>query len=149
MNTKVIFAILGVMLVGGLGAWYMLTRPSSSDPIETSPIVETPIEPAEPYVDPYPEDTDRDGMSNEEETALGLDTTTFDTDQDGLADALEINGTNTDPTKADTDGDGLTDGQEFLIWNTDPTKADTDGDGFDDLTEIQNGFNPNGDGRLE
>ncbi|MEA3357435.1 MAG: hypothetical protein U9Q67_03295, partial [Patescibacteria group bacterium] len=48
----------------------------------------------------------------------------------------------------DTDGDGLTDYEETTIFKTDPTKKDTDGDGFDDKTEIKNGFNPNGEGKI-
>lgn len=148
MNTKIILAGIGVLLIGGGAAWYLFLGVDNG----STPATQTPTNDetqAEPYTDQFPNDTDRDGISNEEEIALGLDTTEFDTDQDGLADAFELNGTNTDPTNADTDGDTLSDGQEFLIWNTDPTKADTDGDGFDDVTEIENGFNPNGDGRLE
>lgn len=147
MNIKIIITILLLILIGGAGVWYVLQDVDKGNVTSETPTEEQPA--PEPYIDPFPNDTDRDGISNEEETALGLDTTEFDTDQDGLADAFELNGTNTDPNNKDTDGDTLSDGQEFLIWNTDPTKADTDGDGFDDVTEIENGFNPNGDGRLE
>lgn len=48
----------------------------------------------------------------------------------------------------DGDGDGIPDTWETSIFHTDPAKADTDGDKNDDWTEIQNGYNPNGKGKL-
>ncbi len=56
--------------------------------------------------------------------------------------------TGTDPLKLDTDGDELSDGAEYITFETNPNEGDTDGDGFDDTTEINNGYNPNGDGTL-
>ncbi|MCH7492285.1 hypothetical protein IID19_01695 [Patescibacteria group bacterium] len=47
----------------------------------------------------------------------------------------------------DADGDGLLTGVESL-YGANPNIADTDGDGFDDLTEVNNCFNPNGDGAM-
>lgn len=47
----------------------------------------------------------------------------------------------------DTDGDGLIDDDE-LKYGTDPEKVDTDGDTYSDLLEIQNGYNPLGEGSL-
>jgi hypothetical protein len=70
-----------------------------------------------------------------------------DTDGDGLTDAEELT-LGTDPTKADTDGDGLTDGQEVNTYKTDPLNPDTDGDGYLDGSEVQNGYDPNGPGKL-
>ncbi|MFH1367261.1 MAG: hypothetical protein ABIH38_04750 [Patescibacteria group bacterium] len=48
----------------------------------------------------------------------------------------------------DMDGDGLNAFVESRI-GTDDTKKDTDGDSHDDLTEINNGYNPAGAGKLE
>lgn len=48
----------------------------------------------------------------------------------------------------DSDGDGLTDHEESY-WNTDPLNPDTDGDGYTDQEEVSNGYNPNGEGKLE
>jgi hypothetical protein len=84
-----------------------------------TPGPETTNQPTEPV------DTDGDGLSGSEEATLG-----------------------TDPLKADTDGDGLFDREESKIYGTDPLKADTDGDTFSDGTEVKNGYNPKGDGRL-
>lgn len=84
-------------------------------------------------------DLDGDGLSNEEEAALGLNPYSRDTDLDGLADGSEVNVAKTDPLKADTDGDGLTDGLEVNTYRTSPKTIDTDGDGLGDGTEV-NGF---------
>ncbi|MCG2687466.1 thrombospondin type 3 repeat-containing protein, partial [Candidatus Parcubacteria bacterium] len=52
-------------------------------------------------------------------------------------------------TSIDADADGLTDQDEITIWNTDPYISDTDGDGYKDGTEVVNGYNPNGKGKLD
>ncbi len=71
------------------------------------------------------EDTDGDGLKNEEEDILG-----------------------TDKNKTDTDDDALFDREEVKIYNTDPKNPDTDGDGYKDGDEVKNGYNPIGPGRL-
>ncbi len=58
-----------------------------------------------------------------------------DSDNDGLTDDEEIKlGTN--PNVADTDLDGLLDGAEVYIYHTNPLKESTDGDRYDDGQEI-------------
>lgn len=47
----------------------------------------------------------------------------------------------------DKDSDGLTDKEERLIGSN-PENADSDGDTYSDGSEIMNGFNPNGQGKL-
>ncbi|HPY08842.1 MAG: thrombospondin type 3 repeat-containing protein [Patescibacteria group bacterium] len=47
----------------------------------------------------------------------------------------------------DSDNDGLTDDEEQAL-NTNPELADSDDDGHSDLTEILNGYDPLGSGRL-
>lgn len=49
----------------------------------------------------------------------------------------------------DTDSDGLTDADEKNVWHSDPNSSDTDGDGYADKTEVINGYNPNGSGKLD
>lgn len=68
--------------------------------------VESPVAVVEPGVD-----TDRDGLSDAEELALGSSPTAADTDRDGLTDAEELR-LGTDPLQADTDRDGVPDGVE-------------------------------------
>ena len=48
----------------------------------------------------------------------------------------------------DSDNDGLDDVAESA-FGTNQYMIDTDGDGYSDLQEIQNGYNPSGDGQLE
>lgn len=49
---------------------------------------------------------------------------------------------------SDDDNDGLSNYQES-IYRSNPNKADTDGDGHSDGEEVKNGFNPNGEGKLD
>ncbi|MDD4900548.1 MAG: hypothetical protein PHS62_00340 [Patescibacteria group bacterium] len=94
----------------------------------TSPSAEeantAPIEPVEQVIT-EPQDTDGDGLTDEEEAAYG-----------------------TSVTDADTDQDGLTDREETKVYNTDPLIPDTDGDGYKDGDEVKNGYNPKGAGKL-
>jgi len=70
-------------------------------------------------------DIDGDGLSNEEEVALG-----------------------TDPEDFDTDKDGLSDREEVKIYHTDPLHEDTDLDTYSDGAEVEHGYNPLGSGKL-
>ena len=72
-----------------------------------------------------PADSDRDGLSDEEELSLG-----------------------TSERSADTDADGLSDRDEAKQWGTNPLNPDTDGDGFTDGEEVDNGYDPKGPGKL-
>ena len=56
------------------------------------------------------EDSNSDGISNEDKIKLGLDILSDDTDGDGLSDFDEINVYYSDPTKYSTSGDILSDG---------------------------------------
>lgn len=71
----------------------------------------------------------------------------IDTDGDGLGDQEELL-MGTDINMVDTDGDGLSDYEEVKVYFTNPLNADSDGDGHSDGLEVQNGFNPNGPGKL-
>lgn len=68
------------------------------------------------------EDSDGDGLSDDEEAALGTNPFNPDTDGDGIADGDETSG-GTDPLLFDTDGDGFGDGYE-LLCGTDPDDPD-------------------------
>ena len=101
-------------------------------PVQTEPEVTAPAEeidnvvnqPIQPTVN-QPVDSDQDGLTDEEEAALG-----------------------TNSGDPDSDQDGLTDREEAKVYGTDPLKADTDGDGYPDGQEVKNGFNPKGPGKL-
>lgn len=71
-----------------------------------------------------------------------------DADGDGLNEEQESNYGSSDQN-VDTDSDGLTDVQEIKKYKTDPANPDTDGDSYPDGSEVENGYNPNGAGKLE
>lgn len=62
-------------------------------------------------------DTDGDGLTNEDEAKAGTDSKNPDTDGDNLSDREEVKVWKTNPLKADTDGDGYNDGQEIKTLN--------------------------------
>jgi len=71
----------------------------------------------------------------------------LDSDKDGLTDEEEqLLGTDLDST--DTDGDRLFDYEEIKTYHTDPLNPDSDSDGYLDGGEVQGGYNPNGPGKL-
>ncbi|HFC12904.1 MAG TPA: FHA domain-containing protein [Anaerolineae bacterium] len=76
-------------------------------------------------------DDDGDGLSNQQELALGTEPDNPDTDQDGLSDGQEVNIFSTQPKNQDSDTDGMLDGLEVQN-GTQPLNPDTDGDGLPD-----------------
>lgn len=82
-------------------------------------------------IDPS-DDTDGDGLTNEEEL-IGWEVR-VDLRGYGLLDDVTVYNVTSDPENADTDGDGLDDYQEKNEL-TDPRKADTDGDFLSDSQE--------------
>lgn len=97
-------------------------------------------------------DTDNDGLTDDEEIAIGTDPNdpsdaAGDLDEDGLTNADEIIIYGTDPNARDSDEDGIFDNEELDI-GTDPLDAtdaesDLDGDGVSNFQEILDGTNPN------
>lgn len=95
-------------------------------------------------------DSDGDGLTDDEEKALGTDPTNIDTDGDGLGDGVEIKA-GLDPLTRTTvggcdayrdfDKDGLTDCEERVL-GTDYCTGDTDGDGLPESVELAMGTNP-------
>ncbi len=98
-------------------------------------------------------DSDRDGLTDQQESELGTDPLQEDTDGDGLLDGAEDAnqdgwhdlGWETDPLSADTDRDGIADGVEdkdhdgqVLAGETDALDADSDKDGLLDGQEDRN-----------
>jgi hypothetical protein len=88
------------------------------------------------------EDTDGDGISNNDEIAKGTDPQNADSDGDELKDGEEVFTYLTDPLKPDSDSDGLTDGEEVLRQSTNPILPDTDGDTLTDGDEVRRKTNP-------
>jgi hypothetical protein len=67
------------------------------------------------------------------------DALTQDSDDDGLADRVEIQQYRTNPLHPDSDRDGVSDGDEATIYRSNPLNADTDGDGLVDGDEVRFG----------
>ncbi|TSJ70381.1 hypothetical protein FPH17_11520 [Corynebacterium godavarianum] len=87
--------------------------------------------PAVPAEDP--KDSDNDGLTDEKEKELGTDPNKADTDEDGINDGDEVNGSK---NPFDKDGKKVEDGKPGAP--TDPKKADTDEDGTNDGDEVNN-----------
>ena len=162
---RIVVIILVLVAAGGVVAYLLFGRPAPTTPDNTNANANTtpstndntnaPTNDNTPDgdVSPVPTnsliDTDGDGLSNVEEQALGTDPVSIDTDGDGLNHRDEIHVHKTSPLLSDTDNDGLSDRDEVFSWLTDPHNPDTDGDTHLDGTEVQNGYNPNGAGRLQ
>jgi hypothetical protein len=86
-------------------------------------------------------DDDRDGLTNRDELRLNTLPAVRDTDEDGLADGVEVNQWTTDPLDDDSDDDGLKDGAEVSM-GINPLNADTDGDGTPDASDPDPGQVP-------
>lgn len=75
-------------------------------------------------------DVDADGLSNEEEVALGTNPGNRDTNGDGVVDGAAVQA-GISPTNTDMDSDGVSNANESAA-GTDPFMADTDGDTHND-----------------
>jgi hypothetical protein len=63
------------------------------------------------------QDTDGDGLTDEEERRVFTNPYYVDTDDDGLSDYEEVEVKKTDPRNPDTDGDGVNDGNDLFPFN--------------------------------
>lgn len=90
------------------------------DEFVANKILVSPVEEIKLTEEELKEDSNSDGISNEEKIRRGLDI---------LSD--------------DTDGDGLSDYDEINIYYSDPTKYSTSGDVFGDGYKIKNGYDIN------
>jgi len=131
-------------LTNGAVYWFKLT--SLDDiPNESAGVLVSII----PSTSSQSNDSDGDGLSDDEEMDQGTDPLDPDSDDDGLTDGEEID-LGTDPLDPDSDDDGISDGGE-VNSGTDPndpldTPADLDSDGMDDAWETEHGVDdPNAD----
>ncbi|MBI2551003.1 hypothetical protein HYV73_01505 [Candidatus Uhrbacteria bacterium] len=154
---KAILIVVGVLVVivaAAYVAFTLLAQQSKGIPFldqtpqpapQAPPNTQAP--PTEPVTPPVVEPTTEAPPVAPITTPTPAPVAATDTDGDGLTDQEEaFYGTN--PSVADTDGDGLSDREEIMKYKTNPKNADSDGDGFADGTEVKNGYNPAGEGKL-
>lgn len=72
----------------------------------------------------------------------------FDTTVAGINTATEIFFSEEGAKITDNDNDGLSEYEEVTTYGTFDWNTDSDSDGYDDKTEIDGGYNPNGEGPL-
>ncbi|MEK9157287.1 MAG: hypothetical protein AAB448_04140 [Patescibacteria group bacterium] len=138
--------LISLVCIGGAGyaAYRFMVKDAVSQ--QVSDVIEGGTESTDDETDTTTNTTPVPDTETDTETDVGP-TAVVDSDGDGLSNEEErIVGTSV--TKPDTDRDGLGDREEVKKYDTDPKKADTDGDGYDDGAEVENGYNPNGEGRL-
>ena len=143
----IIFIILGIGVLSASGFYVYLQlnkagtpqtddnsnlEPADNNNVENGNSVNANIQ-ATPSVTPIPDTTPVEAP--------------IDSDSDGLNDEDEKM-YSTNPFNSDSDLDGLTDRDETKTWKTDPLNSDTDGDGYSDGEEVNNKYNPLGEGRL-
>lgn len=92
--------------------------------------------------DPLKCDSDNDGLADALEATMGTNLNSCDTDGDGLPDAWEVQygldplvAAGDDGANGDFDGDGMSNYDEYLA-GTNPSAVDTDNDGLTDLQEM-------------
>ena len=119
MTKKIIVIGIVVLLVLGIGGYFLLrsVEETPSEPETTT--TSRPAPTTEPEEEPEPEPV----VESEPEP--------------------EVFPTEVTPG-TDSDSDGLTDIEESLVYDTDPKRPDTDADGFLDGNEVFHGYNPGG-----
>ncbi|MBU0648789.1 hypothetical protein KJ969_01620 [Patescibacteria group bacterium] len=143
-----IFLVMILILGAGGAVFYFLYWGPAQEQIVVPVVTEEPSEIEEEETTPpaipqeEPEEEEVLILPTEPEPELGKDT-----DGDGLTDEEEL-ALGTNPNLVDTDGDGLSDREEIRVWKTNALDIDTDGDGYDDKTEIDGGYDPIGPGKL-
>ncbi len=143
-------AVVGIWLTQTALASYQLPTPTLLNIAGTPTTI--PVQTPSPT--PGAQDSDGDGLADNQEIQIGTNPNAKDTDGDGLTDGQEVFQSKTNPLNADTDTDGLSDGVEVLQFHTNPLSADSDGDRLVDGQEVQIGTNPlnpdtDGDGLVD
>ena len=129
----IIGGVIFIVIIAGIAGYIMLSQsPSKTDNFAG---VNTNINSQKTNINAI----NNSNISPNANSAINTNSTakiTNDTDGDGLINEDEAKA-GTDPKNPDTDNDGLSDREEVKTWKTNPLKADTDGDGYNDGEEIK------------
>jgi len=148
----VVIVVVGAAVLGAAG-WYGYNQffgPQAEPSVETNQndlnTGQVPTANQEPEIT-NPDLTNQPSPDQAIVNNNAMPPTPIDTDRDGLSDQEEaLYGTAID--QVDTDADNLTDRDEVKVFKTDPNNADTDGDTYIDGDEVRAGYDPKGPGRL-
>lgn len=141
---KGIILVVGVLVVMGAVFFLSMKILNSRTAVTPEPSEKAQAGGEGQQVEETPKQEENKAVTEE---VVEPEATRKDTDKDGLTDDEE-NQFGTSIRAADTDADGLFDLEEIKTWETDPLDSDTDGDGYLDGEEVDAGYNPNGDGPL-
>lgn len=145
---------VGVVLIIaiGVGVQYFFSRKNVSAtpnvPADMAPAVNTDTLGQEQQIATPPVDNSTNQPVIPPASEQVVQPALLDSDGDGLTDEDELKNYHTNPFQSDSDVDELSDREEVQVYKTDPNKNDSDGDTFLDGKEVQNGYNPNGTGKL-
>lgn len=143
------FIIIGILIVGigglAFAGYYVSTSLSQRESVpKTLPEADEIQPPAQDSSSEEQGALEQNIPAQTQNPPVALDQ---DSDFDGLSDNEErLYGT--DVKLADSDSDLLTDRDEVKTFGTDPLNPDTDGDGYKDGEEVSNRYNPKGAGKL-
>lgn len=151
---KRVLILLILAAIWTLGSWWYYTckikgfcntssKALTTKTKDTSPVASAPTVPSDTT---RVIDSDGDGLTDDEETAIGTDPKKTDTDGDGIPDNQEVGDDPKSPLDTDNDGeinaidvDDDNDTLPTLLENaigTNPLQKDTDNDGADDAVEV-------------
>jgi Bacterial TSP3 repeat len=135
-RSVVLMAVIGpaIEVTADTAETVATTIPPTTSPPPPPPTTTTTTSP--------PIDLDGDGLTDDEEAALGTDHNDADSDDDDLTDGEEVNTHGTNPLAKDTDGDELPDAGEIVTYGSDPLDPDTDDDGLPDIEPVNWGTGP-------
>lgn len=133
----VIGGIIAVVIVAGIAGYIMLSQNTANNNIvKTNTNVNSPKNTNAVNNSNINPNANSAANANSTASVNSSSKITNDTDGDGLINEDEAKA-GTDPKNPDTDGDNLSDREEVKVWKTNPLKADTDGDGYNDGEEIK------------
>ncbi len=145
MFGKAILVIVILVLLGGVvWQWWQLNDLKKGLDVKSISDLSKSVTDLQTEIGNIKTETDNLTKLADLETALNtLQTALGEVDLSGLSNLILL------VKEYDADNDGLSDYEEKFTYQTDLKNPDTDGDGYQDGVEVDNGYNPKGEGKLE